>query len=53
VRLARRSNLPLSLQFSNRVDERGVLPWFSDAPRLLQSNNIGGGLLDDTEAIKF
>src|SRR5467141_1838550 len=33
LRLARRSNLPTSLQFSNQIDERGMLPRFSDAPR--------------------
>jgi hypothetical protein len=53
VRLAGRSNLPPSLQFSNRIDERGMFQWFSDAQRLPQSNDISGRLLDDTETIKF
>src|SRR5712691_11776046 len=53
VGLARGSNLPPSLQFSDRIDEKGMRPRFSDAPRLLQCNDIGGCLLDDTEAVKF
>src|SRR2546428_3724499 len=52
ARLARRANLPPSLQCSNRIDERGMLPRFSDAPRLPQRNDIRRRLLDDTEAIK-
>ena len=53
VRFARRSNLPPSLQLSNRIDERRMLPRFSNAPRLLQSNDIGGRLLDDTKAVEL
>jgi hypothetical protein len=53
VAFARCSNLPPPLQFGNRIDEEGMLPRFSDARRPRQSNDIGGGLLDDTEAIKF
>jgi hypothetical protein len=42
VGLARGSKLPLPLQFSDRIDERGKRPRFGDAARLLQCNDIGG-----------
>jgi chromate reductase len=35
VRLARCTSLPSSLQLNNRIDERGMSPWFGDALRLL------------------
>lgn len=53
VRLVRRSQLPLSLQLSNRIYERGIFPRFSDAARVLQSMNVSCRFLDDTEAIKL
>jgi len=53
VGLARGSNLPPSLQFGDRIDERGMRPRFGDAPRLLQGNDVGGRFLDDIEAVEF
>lgn len=53
VRFARRSNLPPSLQLYNRIDERRMLPRLGNTPRLLQSNDIGGRLLDDTKAVQL
>jgi hypothetical protein len=51
--LARGSKLPPFLQFGDRTDERGMRPRFGDAPRLLQCDDVGGRLLDDTEAVEF
>jgi hypothetical protein len=53
ARVARRANLPLSLQISDRIDERGMRPWFSDTLRLLQRDNVCSRLFDNTEAIKL
>src|SRR5260370_13857955 len=53
VRIVRGSNLPPSLQFDNRIDERAMLRRFGDTACLLQSNDISGSLLDDTEAIEL
>ena len=53
VGLARGSELPPSLQFGDRIDERGMRPWFGDTPRLLQCHDVGGRFLDDTKAVEF
>ena len=53
VRFAGRAKLPLSLQIGNRIDERGVGPWFSDTLCLFQCDEIGGRVFDNAEAIQF
>ena len=53
VQVARRAKLPPPLQISDRIDERGMRPWFSDTLRLCESNHVSRRLLDDAESIKL
>src|SRR5580704_16722601 len=41
IRLAGRAKLALSLQISDRIDERGIHPRFSNASRLRQRDEVG------------
>ena len=41
------ARLSLYLQTCNVVDERRMRPWFSDALRLPERDDVGGGFLDD------
>jgi hypothetical protein len=52
-RRVRRPNLPLSLQISDRINERGVRPRFRDTLRLLQRDNVRSRLFDNAETIQL
>jgi hypothetical protein len=41
------ADLSKLLQISNVVDERWVRPWFCDALRLPECDDVGGSFLDD------
>lgn len=51
VSVVRFSYLALFLQIRYRIDKCRAGLWFSDATRLLERNHVGGGLLDDAEAV--
>jgi hypothetical protein len=53
ARLARRATLPLFLQISDRVDERGLRPWFSNTLCLRERNDVRSRFFYDAEAINL
>ena len=53
IRLARGAKLPQSLQISDRIDERGISPWFSNTMCLRECNRISSCLFYDAETINL